>query len=86
MDAIFKDLISGGKVVVYLDDILIFTKTPQGSLKSPGNPSAAQPVPKTGEMWIWKVFYWVPWSGDFPQFGQYGSSKSSQSIWMASSN
>ena len=27
MDAIFKDLISEGIVVVYLDDILIFTKT-----------------------------------------------------------
>ena len=27
MDAIFKDLISEGVVVVYLDDILIFTKT-----------------------------------------------------------
>ena len=27
MDGIFKDLISEGVVVVYLDDILIFTKT-----------------------------------------------------------
>ena len=27
MDAIFEDLISEGVVVVYLDDILIFTKT-----------------------------------------------------------
>ena len=27
MDAIFEDLISEGIVVVYLDDILIFTKT-----------------------------------------------------------
>ena len=27
MDAIFEDLISKGVVVVYLDDILIFTKT-----------------------------------------------------------
>ena len=27
MDTIFKDLISKGVVVVYLDDILIFTKT-----------------------------------------------------------
>ena len=27
MDAIFKDLISKGVVVVYLDDIFIFTKT-----------------------------------------------------------
>ena len=27
MDRIFKDLISKGVVVVYLDDILIFTKT-----------------------------------------------------------
>ena len=27
MDGIFKDLISKGVVVVYLDDILIFTKT-----------------------------------------------------------
>ena len=29
MDGIFKDLISEGVVVVYLDDILIFTKTPE---------------------------------------------------------
>ena len=27
MDTIFEDLISEGVVVVYLDDILIFTKT-----------------------------------------------------------
>ena len=27
MDAVFEDLIFGGVVVVYLDDILIFTKT-----------------------------------------------------------
>ena len=27
MDAIFEDLISEGIIVVYLDDILIFTKT-----------------------------------------------------------
>ena len=29
MDGIFKDLISEGVIVVYLDDILIFTKTPE---------------------------------------------------------
>jgi Reverse transcriptase (RNA-dependent DNA polymerase) len=29
MDSIFKELITEGIVVVYLDDILVFTKTPE---------------------------------------------------------
>ena len=89
MDDIFEDLITEGVVVVYLDDIPIFTKTLEEHREVVCRVLDLQippPLLETREVWIWEDVNWILWSGHLSRLCIDGPSQSRRSVRVANSN